>query len=163
MMFVFLCVPGSWDYGSLFWWSTPPTKQSSLSPSPTMSCNRSSPPASHPRTAFVCLLPSVSVSPVDQYGGGERDKKKLRGRKNRKWWREGEKSVLWGHKQNHKHITNLKLCQAQGTLKIKNASLEHFWFPKKKQKKKQLPVHVSFTIFSQWHNEVDDYFPLQRM
>lgn len=70
-MYVRMCVhvhtctrtlSGFCGYGLQCWWSTPPTRQSSPSRSPTTSCSHSSPPALPRRAACVCWRPSVSVS-----------------------------------------------------------------------------------------------------
>lgn len=154
IMFVcsmFLCVTDSWDYGLPFWWSTPQTKQSSRSPSPTTFSSRSSPPASHQRTAFAYLQPFVSVSPAVQQGGrGERPKSKME--RERKWMiRERPwNTVLTCHKQNHKNACHKSLHQAQGML-LKTymvvQSICGFL--------KDASVHGLFTIFSQWYNQLN--------
>lgn len=82
--------------------------------------------------AAICLRKSRRTV----WGRGE-GQKEIEREEKQEMMERGRKECLWGHKQNHKHITNLKLCQAQGTLKIKNASFEHFWFPKKKTKTKK--------------------------
>lgn len=59
-----ISLSGSWGCGLQYWWSTPPTRLSLPSPSPTMCCSLSSPPASPQSLAFDSWLPSAYVSAI---------------------------------------------------------------------------------------------------